>query len=52
MAILRCCTGMPVTFWPSNQTEPEVGTSSPAISRIRLVLPDSVGPSRTLSEPC
>src|SRR6185312_1606728 len=52
MAMLRFCTGMPVTSRPSNQIEPDVGASSPAISRIRLVLPESVGPSKTLSDPC
>src|SRR3954453_3697786 len=50
MAILRRWTATPVTLTPSNHTSPEVGTSSPAISRIRLVLPDKVGPRSTLSE--
>jgi hypothetical protein len=51
MATLRFWTGTPVTSVPSNQTDPEVGLSRPAISRIRLVLPDSVGPSSTFREP-
>ena len=34
-----------VTSLPSSQTEPDVGLSRPAISRISEVLPDSVGPS-------
>src|SRR5690606_13956064 len=41
----------PVTSRPSNQIEPLVGLSSPAIRRISDVLPDKVGPSSTLSEP-
>src|SRR5690606_18535831 len=52
MATLRFCTGWPVTSTPSKNTLPDVGVSRPAMRRIRLVLPDSVGPSRTLSVPC
>src|SRR5690348_4628435 len=51
MATLRRRTGTPVTSLPSNQTVPELGASSPAISRIRLVFPESVGPSRTFNVP-
>src|SRR5436190_16986824 len=42
---------MPVTFWPPNQTSPEVGRSRPAISCISVVLPASVVPSSTLNVP-
>ncbi len=50
MATERSCTRTPVTSLPSNTMEPDVGLSSPAIRRIRDVLPDRVGPSRTLSD--
>ena len=39
---------MSVTFAPLNQTSPEVGLSMPAISFIKVVLPDSVVPNRML----
>ena len=48
---LRFCTGTPVTLRPSNQTSPELGGTSPAISCIRVVLPASVVPSRMLNPP-
>ena len=51
IATLRFWTGTPVTFLPSNQTSPEVGGTSPAISCIRVVLPASVVPSSVLKPP-
>ena len=42
---------MPVTSLPSASTRPALGRSSPAISRISVVLPASVGPSSTLGMP-
>src|SRR5258708_29878781 len=51
MAIRRSRGGKGVTFTPPIQTSPEVGTSSPAIMRKRVVLPDPDGPSRTRNSP-
>ena len=42
---------MPVTSLPFTTTRPVVGGSRPASRRISEVLPDSVGPKRTLSVP-
>ena len=49
MATLRSRTGVPVTSLPSTSTRPCVGTSSPAMMRIRLVLPAWVAPSNTVT---
>ncbi len=51
MATLRSRTGMPVTSLPSTSTLPVLGVSSPAMSRIRLVLPACVAPSSTVTAP-
>jgi len=48
IATRRFCTGTAVTSWPSNRISPAVGRNKPAISRIKLVFPASVGPSRML----
>ncbi len=42
---------MPVTSCPSNRIEPSLGLSSPAMRRMREVLPDKVGPSSTFRLP-
>src|SRR5258708_29747519 len=51
MAIRRSRGGKGVTFTPAIQTSREVGTSSTAIMRKRVVLPDPDGPSRTRNSP-
>src|SRR3954452_1520521 len=51
MATLRRRTGQPVTSRPFITTRPSVGWSSPAIKRISDVLPASVSPNSTLTEP-
>src|SRR5688572_30999957 len=51
MATLRSRTGTPVTSSPLTMTLPLVGVSSPAIRRIRLVLPAWVAPSSTVTAP-
>ena len=51
MARLRLLTGTPVTSTPSAVTVPPLGLSRPAITRIRVVLPARVVPSKTLMAP-
>src|SRR5258706_7916707 len=51
MATERLRTGTPVTSLPSSRMRPWLGRSSPAISRIKLVFPDKVGPSSTFIVP-
>ena len=51
MATERLRTGTPVTSTPSSKILPAVGRSSPAISRIKVVLPAKVGPSSTFIVP-
>ena len=41
---------MPVTSRPSTRRRPDVGRSSPAMMRSSEVLPESVGPSSTVTE--
>jgi hypothetical protein len=48
IATSRRRTDTPVTSSPSMTIEPDDGRSSPAISRSSVVLPERVGPSRTL----
>ena len=49
MATLRSRTGTPTTSWPLTLTCPVVGTSKPAMMRIRLVLPAWVAPNNTVT---
>src|SRR5690606_17947695 len=51
MATLRLRTGTSVTSRPCMNTRPRSGLSSPAISRISVVLPANVSPSSTLKLP-
>ena len=51
MATLRRRTGVPVTLAPSTRTNPSLGKSSPAMMRIKLVLPACVAPSSTVTAP-
>ena len=51
IAMLRLLTGIPVTSMPSTCTRPLLGASNPAMTRIRLVLPDCVAPNNTVSAP-
>ena len=51
MATLRSRTGTPTILTPSTSTRPVVGTSSPAMVRIRLVLPACVAPNNTVTAP-
>ena len=50
MATFRRWTGTPFTFLPRKTISPEVGSMRPAIICIRVVLPASVVPRRTLNE--
>src|SRR3990172_3390499 len=51
MAILRARGGRSFTTWPPMRISPEVGSSSPAIIRRRVVFPQPDGPSRTRNSP-
>src|SRR5215210_1588570 len=51
MAILRALGGRPTMGSPPMYTSPEVGCSSPAMSRSRVVFPQPEGPSRTRYSP-
>ena len=51
MATFRLRTGIPTTLTPSTATVPADGTSSPAMIRIRLVLPACVAPSNMVTAP-
>src|SRR6266496_926587 len=51
MAIRRCRGVRSLTRTPPIQISPEVGSSSPAIIRRSVVLPDPEGPRRTRNSP-
>jgi len=51
METSRLRTGTPVTSCPPTRTRPLVGVSSPAMMRIKLVLPACVAPSSTVTAP-
>ena len=52
MPRLRLCVGSGVMSSPSSTMAPLVGSSSPAIMRSSVVLPQPDGPSRHTKVPC
>ena len=51
MPRLRLCVGTGVMSWPSMTMDPSVGSSSPAIMRKSVVLPQPDGPSKHTNVP-